>query len=229
MIIVISKKKLITTVLATICVTSTLSLMMPIGSLLNNGGYDPWIDTNDDGIINYQDLGNLASRFGAFGAPINKTDLILELQETIESLNDTVVELQSAMESLLSHNETYSTALIDISGYPALNWQNMSETSVEITLTANSTLLIMFSAQARVSGTGRRMIVRATVDANQANTNPVEVILTESDEWESHSYTFYSPNVAAGTHTINMQWKLWDELSTGQVKERTLTVMALPT
>jgi hypothetical protein len=224
---VISKNKVIVVVLAVLCVTSALLLTMPIGSLPINGGYDPWIDTNDDGKINYQDLGNMASKFGTLGTPINKTDLLLELQDSVQNLNDTLVELQSMMGTFLANNETYSATLESITTVSALFWQNMSDMSVEITLAEDSTLLILFSAQARISGTWRSMYVRAMVDDTSANP-PNGVTLTESDEWASHSYTFYSSNVAAGTHTINMQWKLYDELTTGQVQERTLTVIALP-
>ncbi len=215
----ISKKKLIAAVLAALCVTSALLLMMPIRGL-PDGGYDPWVDTNDDGVINYQDLGNMASRFGTSGTPINKTDLLLELQARIDMLNST-------LSNIIPNNETYSTTPADISSYAALYWQDMSDMSVEITLATNSTLLIMFSAQARVSGTARAMYVRAMVDAALANPSN-GVTLTESDEWASHSYTFYILDAAPGTHTVNMQWKLYDELTTGQVGPRTLTVMALP-
>ncbi len=224
----ISNKKMIAAVLATFCLTSVLFSVIPIRSPTTDNEYDPWIDTNDDGIINYQDLGNMANKFGTLGTPINKTDLLLELQNNLQNLNDTLVELQSAMETLLPHNETYSTTTADITTISALFWQNMPDMSVEITLATKSTLLIMFSAQARLSGTWRQMYVQAVVDATPANSTPAGVVFTESDEWASHSYTFYSPNVATGTHTINIQWKLYDELSTGQVRERTLTVIALP-
>jgi len=217
---VISNKKMIAAVLATFCLTSVLFSVVPIRSPTTDGEYDPWIDTNDDGIINYQDLGNLATRFGTSGTPINKTDLLLELQARIDMLNSTLT-------NIMPNNETYSTTPADISSYAALYWQDMPDMSVEITLTMNSTLLIMFSAQARVSGTARAMYVRAMADGTPAN--PLNgVTLTESDEWASHSYTFYILDAAPGTHTVNMQWKLYDELTTGQVGQRTLTVIALP-
>jgi hypothetical protein len=207
-------------VLATFCLTSVLFSVIPIRSPATDGEYDPWIDTNDDGIINYQDLGNLATRFGMSGTPINKTDLLLELQARIDVLNST-------LSNMMPHNETSSTTTAAISWYGALSWQNMSDMSVEITLTMNSTLLIMFSAQARVTGAARYMYVRAMVDATPVNP-PNGVTLTQSDEWASHSYTFYIPDAAPGTHTVNMQWMLYDELTTGQVEARSLTVIALP-
>lgn len=53
--------------------------------------YDPWCDLNDDGIIDIYDVVMVCVRFGSEGTPINKTELLL-------SLNQTVHELQSKME-----------------------------------------------------------------------------------------------------------------------------------
>jgi len=52
--------------------------------------YDPWFDVNDDGIINILDILALAVMFGEEGTPINKTELLLELQDRIDSLNLTL-------------------------------------------------------------------------------------------------------------------------------------------
>jgi len=45
---------------------------------------------NDDGIIDIVDIVSLAIRFGEEGTPINKTELLLELQDRIDSLNLTL-------------------------------------------------------------------------------------------------------------------------------------------
>jgi hypothetical protein len=50
------------------------------------GDYDPWIDINDDGIINFLDAILLGGAFGASGESINKTALLLELQSRIDYL-----------------------------------------------------------------------------------------------------------------------------------------------
>jgi len=96
----ILKKDLIIAVLATFCLTSILFTAIPIRSAPGPGEYDPWIDTNDDGIINYEDLFNLASRYGTFGTSINKTDLLLQLQSKIESLNASVLDLEARVDTL---------------------------------------------------------------------------------------------------------------------------------
>lgn len=206
----ISNKKMIAAVLATFCLTSVLFSVIPIRSPTTDGEYDPWIDTNDDGIINYQDLGNLAIRFGSLGTPINKTEMLLELH------------------TARAHNETYSESLETISGYSAMfYWQDIPSMTVEITLETDATLLITFSAQAVTTQTWLEMHVRAMIDSTQANP-PNGVVLTKSNEWASYSYTFYGPNISTGTYTIKIQWKLSDEVGSGQVRGRTLTVIALP-
>jgi len=93
----ITKKELIIALL-TLCLTITLFTLVPTKS--SPGEYDPWIDVNDDGVIELMDFYELSARFGTFGTPVNKTALILELQTKIDSLNTSLTELQSRMEAL---------------------------------------------------------------------------------------------------------------------------------
>ncbi len=60
------------------------------GLLVNNvilaqsgGEYDPWIDTNDDGIIEILDLTYLGEIYGTAGTPINKTELLFDLLDRV--------------------------------------------------------------------------------------------------------------------------------------------------
>jgi hypothetical protein len=55
------RKDTIIAVLATFCLTLTLF------STIHAGGYDPWADINDDGIINMKDIANVASQFNTAG------------------------------------------------------------------------------------------------------------------------------------------------------------------
>jgi len=52
------------------------------------GIYDPWCDIDDDGDIDIFDVVKLASKYGTTGTPINKTELILELQARVEALEN---------------------------------------------------------------------------------------------------------------------------------------------
>ncbi len=67
-------------------IASALLFTLPARSTITADGYDPWIDTNDDGTINYQDLYNLAAAYGTSGTAINKTDLLLDLEARIADL-----------------------------------------------------------------------------------------------------------------------------------------------
>ena len=78
-------KKYLVMCLLTSCFTATLLV-----GVTSSVEYDPWMDTNDDGLIDIVDIVNLAIRFGEEGTPINKTTLLLELQDRIDSLNGTL-------------------------------------------------------------------------------------------------------------------------------------------
>jgi len=85
----VTKKDMAVAILATLCLTSTLFMAVPIKSqdgTISSNEYDPWIDTNDDGIIDIFDIAKLALAFGAEGEPINKTALLLDLLARVEAL-----------------------------------------------------------------------------------------------------------------------------------------------
>jgi len=48
--------------------------------------YDPWVDFNDDGIIDVFDKVAVGCSFGSEGTPINKTAFLLELQDRVEAV-----------------------------------------------------------------------------------------------------------------------------------------------
>lgn len=66
------------------------AVLIPLSSQ-QDGSYDPWLDLNDDGVINVVDLQLLALIFGTSGKPIDKTALLLELEARIDSLNATLL------------------------------------------------------------------------------------------------------------------------------------------
>jgi len=91
----VDKKKLVITVLVMLCLTASLFTTISLRSQTPDLEYDPWVDLNDDGIIDIFDLVKIAAIFGTEGNPINKTALLLELQARVHSLNASLVELQS--------------------------------------------------------------------------------------------------------------------------------------
>ncbi len=99
----VTKKDMAVAILATFCLTSTLFMAIPIKSQVgttSSNEYDPWIDTNDDGIIDIFDIAALALAFGAEGTPINKTALILELQSRVDSLNASLIDLMNQLDNI---------------------------------------------------------------------------------------------------------------------------------
>ena len=136
----------------------------------------------------------------------------------------------------IPYNVTHSTTSETTS---STGFVDMPDMAVNITLTRNSTLIIMFSAEAWVTGpdpADYALYVRAMVNTTQANPVSDYLIFTTSSRfsgpgepaYESHSYTFYNPNVVAGTYPVKIQWRLWSGTTVGHVNERTLTVIALP-
>ncbi len=68
-------------------------MVIPIKSqdgTTSSNEYDPWIDTNDDGIIDIFDIAALALAFGAEGEPINKTAILTDLQLRVAMLEENV-------------------------------------------------------------------------------------------------------------------------------------------
>jgi hypothetical protein len=81
---------------------SAAVITLLVGSLLyysivtaqGPGDYDHWYDINDDGKIDMKDIGAMARKFGTTGTPINKTALLLELEQNITVLREEMIALQ---------------------------------------------------------------------------------------------------------------------------------------
>jgi len=98
----VTKKDIAVAILATFCLTSTLFMIMPIQSQSGVGEYDHWMDINDDGIIDIFDIAAVAIAFGAEGAPINKTELLLSLLSQVENLGARVGTLEAKVANLMT-------------------------------------------------------------------------------------------------------------------------------
>jgi len=71
---VLTKKDLIIAILLTFCLTATLFMILPTESS-PAGEYDPWLDYNDDGVINIQDLFAMGKAFGTSGDPTKNVNV----------------------------------------------------------------------------------------------------------------------------------------------------------
>ena len=99
------RKDMIFAVLTTFCMSALMFAVIPIRSGLP---YDPWADINDDGKIDSKDLAYIARMSGTHGTPVNKKELLLELQAQIASLNASLMELRNQTKNI---NEAFRLAI----------------------------------------------------------------------------------------------------------------------
>jgi hypothetical protein len=72
----VTKKNLVIAVLVTFCLTAIIFMVIPIRSSINP--YDPWLDYDENGKINLEDLVRFANSYGTTGDPtknVNVTNL----------------------------------------------------------------------------------------------------------------------------------------------------------
>lgn len=177
-----------------------------VGTMRGLGVFNPWLDVTEDGYGGIDDIVAVAEHFGESGTPIDRSELMLELQ------------------TAHVHNEAYSETTETRSGYDWV-WQDLPAMNVQVTPQTNCILVITFSAEAITSTSFLEIYVRALVDLTPANP-PSGVTLTKLTDWATHSYTFYAP-ANAGAHTVKIQWSYNDEVGSVQIRDRTLIVTAL--
>jgi hypothetical protein len=71
----------------------TLSTLILLVGITSSASYDPWCDLDDDGDIDIFDIVKMAGAYGTTGTPINKTELLLELEAKVDALSTTVASL----------------------------------------------------------------------------------------------------------------------------------------
>jgi hypothetical protein len=72
---VANRKDLIIAVLVTFCLAVTLFAVIPIKSSSSSNAYDPWLDLNDDGVIDPTDLGMLGTSWSTTGDPTKNVNI----------------------------------------------------------------------------------------------------------------------------------------------------------
>jgi len=197
---------------------------IPLSSQQGGGTYDPWIDTNDDGIIDVYDLQAMGSIYGTSGTPINKTDLLLELESRVSALEaaGSVTNIRLAAGAIPFNSIYRLTAEMTTS----TSWIDMPSMSISITLNRTSHLLIFFTTMAYVGVQSDFLWVRAIVDGLEAD--PPRVYLGYAQYWDSLAANFYELSVPPGDHTVKIQWKKSLAAGYTYVETRTLNIIALP-
>ena len=94
---------LLNVILATILLTSVFFMNTTSTS---SSEYDPWIDTNDDGIIDILDLVAMAKIYGSNGTPINKTTLLYNVNDTFTKLLSKIDALNTSLLNLEAYCKT---------------------------------------------------------------------------------------------------------------------------
>jgi hypothetical protein len=137
-----------------ILISTVLSSAISTVSFQSNGGYDPWIDLNDDGTIDIFDIVAVALAFGASGTPINKTALLLGLQDRVDALNATITLLEDRVASLEGQATTFCA---EISHYTTQSWTpppasiNANDIKVDFPVTFTTPANVQLSASGTVT------------------------------------------------------------------------------
>jgi len=88
-----------------------------------DGEYSPWVDLNDDGIVDIFDVVWLASRYSTAGTPLNKTALLYNVSDTfnlllsmIDDMNTTIVNMNvsDTFNLLLSMIDDMNTTIVNM-------------------------------------------------------------------------------------------------------------------
>lgn len=116
-----------------------------------------------------------------------------------------------------------------ISTTETVNYADMADMSVTLTINETSTVLILVSVEATPSF-DERIYMTAMINGEAAKPGEtVELTPVKSSPvsaMASYTFNFFEPSVSPGTYTIKILWLVTG--GTGIIYYRTLTVIALP-
>jgi uncharacterized coiled-coil protein SlyX len=105
------RKDLVVTILAAFCLAMIMFTVIPVGSY---GTYDPWLDYNDDGKIDAKDISLPCLNYASTGTPINKTELLYNVNATFTELLSRIDSLNSTITLLNATVTTMNASLIQL-------------------------------------------------------------------------------------------------------------------
>ena len=151
------RKDLVIAILATFCLTSVLFSIPASSSGI--WPYNPWWDITDDGKIDVQDIARVVGAFGTYGTPINKTQLLLDLQAKIDSLNSTVVQMQNAINYLNTTVINLNLSVIELNATKGLGppdydsgWVSFYYREIRLTHNLGTTNLLVYMVGKDLAG-----------------------------------------------------------------------------
>jgi len=111
----------------------------------------------------------------------------------------------------------------------SVTYTDMPDMAVNITLSRQSMVVVMFSAEAYVYPPSNFAAIKAFANSTELDPKTVYIQLVSSNiTWgEAHGFNFYG-NLTAGFYTIKIQWRAYVSTSDILVAERSLIVFALP-
>lgn len=179
-----------------------------------------------DGTVTAVDLANNAVITAKISDGAVTTRKIADGAVTTSKIADGNITNMKLAAGAIPYNVTSFDFLDDWITTTSTSWVNMTGTSADITVTRNSTLLIMFTAMGRVDTAGEYMYWHAMVNSTEAYPTSFYNVIMQVDTYGTYTCNFYK-NVTPGTYTVYMQWRTWSG-NTARVRERTLFVIALP-
>jgi hypothetical protein len=111
--------------------------------------YDPWYDFNHNGEIDIFDVVDIAGRYGTTGTPINTTALLLEMQDSINTLNTTLMELQAQPACVVQSGEYDGVVNADMVEYLGVTTINFA---TAFTTTAKPQMIITVVLKGAANG-----------------------------------------------------------------------------
>ena len=127
-----------------------------------------------------------------------------------------------------------ATGSNDVSTTSSTGYTDLASTSIEVPAGSTATLVATFSAESACYGAASFCGVRVTVDGNEMT--PVvgtDFAFDSSDSdtetsssWESHALVRHATGVAAGNHTVTVQYRVSNGGATFRIDDWDLAVVA---
>ncbi len=111
-------------------------------------------------------------------------------------------------------------------------WVDMPGTTVTFQTYVVTTLVIIFSGEVWITGSANYLMAKAMVGSTAAEPGSNDNLFFTTEVAPEHgtiTVVFNMLNVAAGTHTVTIQWKILASGDVGETNDRSLVVMAFPT
>jgi len=190
----VSKKTLVIAILATFCLTSILFMIRPTMSNPGIGEYNPWVDLNDDGTINILDAIILSNAYATSGTPINKTAVLLDLQNRVTSLENQVNFVKTLRFYTPNETMTNDTTWVDAAVF---QWTPQNSTDNTI---LNS--YCYFSYETAPNG-----YIQFQVMIDDSRINNIEWYLADSQGYQQTQVFHFSTDMLyiKSTYTIKLQ------------------------